>query len=51
MADITEEQKKKVDSIVEKVKKAQAVFATFSQVSGMQAENNDAPIMMLSKRL
>lgn len=31
MADITEEQKKKVDSIVEKVKKAQAVFATFSQ--------------------
>ena len=31
MADITEEQKKTVDSIVEKVKKAQAIFATFSQ--------------------
>ena len=31
MADLTEEQKKKVDLIVERVKKAQAVYATYSQ--------------------
>ena len=31
MADLTEEQQKKVDEIVARVKKAQAEFATFSQ--------------------